>query len=331
MNAGCDDGSCTFPGCTFAEACNYDTNAGCNDGSCVFAGCTDATALNYNPTAGCDNGSCFYSGTPGCTDMMACNYDAAATVDNFTCTYPGCSDATACNYDFNAGCDDSSCTYPGCTFANACNYEPAAGCNNGSCVFPGCTDPTACNFDFNAACDDGSCIIITTYVISGAQLPDAYTESNYSYPYTTGSTYIWSVSGGAVLQPSDTSEVTIAWAFAGIGQACVQEVNSAGCLGEITCIDIVIQPSDTTNVSMSNSDLIVLYPNPTLGCSALEMPETMIGSTMRIYNTSGALVYAERITARRTMINTAAWAAGVYSVVLADGQEHNLRLRMIKE
>jgi hypothetical protein len=43
------------------EACNYNSAAGCDDGSCTFPGCTDATACNYDATAGCDDGSCVFT------------------------------------------------------------------------------------------------------------------------------------------------------------------------------------------------------------------------------------------------------------------------------
>lgn len=49
-----------IPGCTDAEACNFDAGANCDDGSCVPAGCMDPVACNYAPEAGCAAGTCLF-------------------------------------------------------------------------------------------------------------------------------------------------------------------------------------------------------------------------------------------------------------------------------
>ena len=104
------------PGCTDAEACNFDAEATEDDGSCTYPnagldcdgnclddadgdgicdgdeipGCQDDMACNYNENATDDDGSCEFTSCVGCTDDTACNYDATATIaDNATCTYPG--------------------------------------------------------------------------------------------------------------------------------------------------------------------------------------------------------------------------------------------------
>lgn len=74
------------PGCTDAEACNYDPEAVTNDGSCAFPG--DA----------CDDG----------------NPDTEGTVwdENCACVeLAGCTDETACNFMPNAVIDDGSCVF----------------------------------------------------------------------------------------------------------------------------------------------------------------------------------------------------------------------------
>ena len=61
------------PGCTDAEACNYNTLATSDDGSCTYAEAGFDCAGNAI--------------APGCTDPMACNYDNMAQTDDGSCDY----------------------------------------------------------------------------------------------------------------------------------------------------------------------------------------------------------------------------------------------------
>ena len=69
-------------GCTYPNACNFNSDAIVDDGSCDFltcAGCTDSEALNFDPTATVDDGSCEYDPTSTTADCVSSlsfdNYD----------------------------------------------------------------------------------------------------------------------------------------------------------------------------------------------------------------------------------------------------------------
>jgi hypothetical protein len=101
-------------GCTDPSACIgvYNPAATLDDGTCTYPGCTYSDAINYDPQAGCDDGSCqFVEPIEGCMDATACNYDANATTAGI-CFYPGCMDENACNFDSDATCQgDVLCIY----------------------------------------------------------------------------------------------------------------------------------------------------------------------------------------------------------------------------
>ena len=87
------DGICDtdeIPGCTDADATNFNGLATDDDGSCSYAGCTDPTAENYAANATEEDGFCEYLcvGTAGCTYPGATNYDADANCENGTCEFP---------------------------------------------------------------------------------------------------------------------------------------------------------------------------------------------------------------------------------------------------
>ncbi len=185
------DGICDeleFPGCTDADASNYDAEATYDDGSCEYAGCLVSFACNYDPSWDVlDFSACDFTSCVGCTDEAACNYEADNTQDNGSCEYAeagydcegnclndadgdgvcdefevfGCTDPSNPGYDVNATEDDGSCLTAGCTLEEACNYDETAGyldidaCEFDSCA--GCTDAAACNYDATATLDDDSC------------------------------------------------------------------------------------------------------------------------------------------------------------------------------
>ena len=189
------DGAPT-PGCTDAEACNYDETASEDDGSCEYPADLCGGATNVDCDCACLNdadadGICDEDEIAGCTDAEACNYDGAATDDNGSCTYPA-SDNVDCDgnclndADGDGVCDEDEIA--GCTDAEACNYDATATDDNGSCTYPaadnldcdgnclndadgdgicdedeiaGCTDAGACNYDATATDDNGSCEYLT--------------------------------------------------------------------------------------------------------------------------------------------------------------------------
>ena len=101
----CDDDE--IPGCTNADANNYDPEATEDDGTCKVFGCTDPESVTYNPFATDEDGSCDYLciGLLGCTYPDAVNYDPDADCDNGECTLDcsgsGSSGSCVLDYDGN--------------------------------------------------------------------------------------------------------------------------------------------------------------------------------------------------------------------------------------
>jgi hypothetical protein len=71
-------------GCTYANACNFESTATQDDGSCDFVsceivGCTYPNALNFDPSATVDDGNCLFTeGNGTCTTDI--NSDGIVTV-----------------------------------------------------------------------------------------------------------------------------------------------------------------------------------------------------------------------------------------------------------
>ncbi|MFM1931009.1 MAG: hypothetical protein RL226_312, partial [Bacteroidota bacterium] len=136
-------------------------------------GCTDANAMNFEPEADTDDGSCRY---PGCIDPLATNYDPTANFGTDTCLIEGCTDPEAANFSETATVDDGSCQYPGCTDENATNFNPDANVNDGSCTYndafissqtlSGCT-PLALVIDNQTVYSDNSTCLLEVFDENG--------------------------------------------------------------------------------------------------------------------------------------------------------------------
>ena len=144
---GCDDvpeGNCDCLGnqldalgvCGGDCAADLDGNGVCDDSE--IPGCTYAQACNYNPDATADDGSCsFPSGVLDCEGACLHDEDGDGVCDEFE--FPGCTQEAAINFNAFATEDDGSCLFPGeggCTYEAACNFEPWAEDDDGSCLFP---------------------------------------------------------------------------------------------------------------------------------------------------------------------------------------------------
>jgi len=144
-------------GCTNPGACNYEVDAGCDDGSCTFldgcgvcggdgfSGCTDSLACNYEEDAGCDNGSCLYDDAIG-----VCDGDCGADVDMDGV----CDDVDPCVGSIDA-C--GICNGPGEIYDCGCSDIPEGDCDcdgNQLDVLGECGGNCTADEDADGICDD---------------------------------------------------------------------------------------------------------------------------------------------------------------------------------
>ena len=286
----CDFTSCAGLGCTDANACNYDADAVINDGSCVNA--ISGFDCDGNCTSDVDgDGVCDQNEVGGCTDMGANNFDPAATDNNGTCTYDadGCTDIYACNFNYQATTDNGTCDF---------------GCY-------GCMNLNACNFDAEATLHDGeACTFIFNFELEGATDVVLDEATAYSYAFTAGSEYNWTVEGGLVIDGQGTNEVSVVWLLEE-GSISVQEVNADGCEGDV----VTLLVSGTASGIAEETAVFTAFPNPandlvTVNTNGFE------AHAFQIVDATGRVILSERLVAGRNMINVAHLANGTYQMVL---------------
>ena len=89
----------------------------------------------------------------------------------------------------------------------------------------GCTDPNSCSYNPNAYIDDGSCTYLPSLEISGNMVSGFFKTETYSYPLASGSSVIWEVVGGEIMEGQGTNEIKVKWDMVETGTVKVTETN----------------------------------------------------------------------------------------------------------
>jgi hypothetical protein len=115
----------------------------------------------------------------------------------------------------------------------------------------GCTDPDSCTYNPDAVLDDGSCTYLQSFQISGNTSSGFLVTEMYTYPISPGSTAIWQVSGGEIIEGQGTSTVTVKWGLNETGNLSVRETNGT-CFSLEESIDVTLNVNEIPdNVSIA--------------------------------------------------------------------------------
>ena len=290
----------TLTGCTNSDACNYDPEATTDNGNCIFIGdeCNDGNTGTINDEIQ-SNCECQGVAFPGCMNPAACNYDDMATIDDGTCFFVGDS------------CDDQDADTVNDTIQIDCE------CEGQTTGVLGCTDPTACNFNPEATEDDGSCDFVILSSISGNFSPIIFNSETYTYSSTTGSTYEWTCTGGAIQTGNGTNEIEVVWSATGAGEVCVTETTADECSGEQVCSAIAILP---TNIEEQMLPFINIFPNPASTSVTISIDESLINASYQLFDAQGRKVKEGLLVAASTALNTTALASGNYVISIETDQ-----------
>lgn len=159
----------------------------------------------------------------------------------------------------------------------------------------------------NGPCPNSDTVIITVPVSPTVTFTYTNVGLNFNFNSTatgTGLTYNWTVNGTPFSTLADPS-----FTFTGSGSynVCVDVTSDSSCTG-IDCQTIVI----TGIGEIMNETQISLFPNPANNTVNVSAP---INTVIEIRNLAGQLVTGFTMSKDNTVIDIAAWPAGVYSVV----------------
>ncbi|MEM6516719.1 MAG: FG-GAP-like repeat-containing protein, partial [Bacteroidota bacterium] len=107
----------------------------------------------------------------------------------------------------------------------------------------GCLDPTSCTYNPEATIDDGSCTYLNSNVLTGPQESGFLKTETYGYSIAEGSTSVWTVTGGEIIEGQSTNEIVVEWGLTETGTVSVQETDGE-CFSEITEIAVALSASE---------------------------------------------------------------------------------------
>jgi hypothetical protein len=89
----------------------------------------------------------------------------------------------------------------------------------------GCMDTSSCNYNPAALDDDGSCTYLVSHEITGNTNPHPLTIESYTYAIMAGSTIVWQVENGEIMDGQEASTITVEWENKPTGKVTVTETN----------------------------------------------------------------------------------------------------------
>lgn len=108
----------------------------------------------------------------------------------------------------------------------------------------------------------------TTGLITGSATVCPNSTIAYSVPNTSGSTYLWSVTGGTQISGTNTNSISVTWGNNGAGSLSVIESDVRGCQGQAVVKSVTINSGPAPTITSSGSTSFCQGGSVTLTSSA---------------------------------------------------------------
>jgi hypothetical protein len=171
----------------------------------------------------------------------------------------GCINSSACNYSIDATVDDGNCIYPeiGYDCAGNCTSDTDGDLVCDELEIIGCTDPMACNYNQEAT-ENSGCVYQIIYPIVGPSAPVVMEETQYSYEYTAGTYYDWTITNGTIISGQGTHTIIVQWSAEGMGSLNVIVIDGDNCENSAVTLEV----DAVLTINELSSGKLDIYPNP---------------------------------------------------------------------
>ncbi len=155
----------------------------------------------------------------------------------------------------------------------------------------------------------------------------------YSTPMTSGSTFIWDISGGIINSGMGTNEVMVTWGDPGDGFLMVTETTEPGCQATTENFDVVID--DCTGIDEFTGNQLKIYPNPVKNQLIMDF-NAEAGAAYKVIITDylGKIVYSGSQnfsgSEGHLSLNISNLPAGLYSIRLSNEKGFDAVKKFVK-
>jgi hypothetical protein len=156
--------------------------------------------------------------------------------------------------------------------------------------------------------------------ITGENLVCKAQVATYIVQNQAGSSFIWTISGGAITSGQGTSQVSVLWGNPGPGSVAVAETAASGCIGNSALFQVTIDVC--TGLPHVNADEFTIYPNPATTTLNIVFPLHAKGLySISVFNHLGQMVSRQtKVSARESgvmLLDISSFLPGIYTIVLS--------------
>jgi hypothetical protein len=161
--------------------------------------------------------------------------------------------------------------------------------------------------------------------ISGEEMVCDFSTESYEVAFNEGSTYTWTVTGGAITEGQGTNMILVAWNGEGNGTVLVNEETADGCSGDSDEFMVLID--DCTSIGENDlNNQVSLHPNPAKDYVTVSSENEI--QSVSVYSMTGELIENINVQNKEYRLVTNHYKEGVYFVRI-NSEKGSLTKRLI--
>jgi PKD repeat protein len=168
-----------------------------------------------------------------------------------------------------------------------------------------------------------------TSAITGPTAANVNESAQYSVTSTSGSVYVWTITGGTRTAGGNTASITVQWGNGPTGLVSVQETAQNGCKGDAVNLSVAVGPNQSVS-EIIRFKSVSLYPVPAGNTLYIRIDTDYPSKTsLRLLNILGKELFAGEIDLKygvnESELDLSGYANGVYLIELESGGEKQVK------
>jgi uncharacterized delta-60 repeat protein len=164
-------------------------------------------------------------------------------------------------------------------------------------------------------------------VISGEEMVCDFSDETYSVVDNSGSTFLWTITGGTIIDGQGTYMITVAWEGEGNGTLSIEEETVDGCTGSSDEFFVTID--DCTGIGENDREnTLTIYPNPATDFISISSQEKLTG--IKILNADAKTILSQEVNDFNIKLNIKNMDKGIYFIQMQSEQKIIVKKLIVK-